>query len=194
MLRGGSRVHIRPIRPDDKGALAEGFARLSPESRYKRFLAPVNELRPRDLRYLTEVDHHAHEALVAQAPDGEPLGVARYVRDDGGAEAAVAVVDHWQGRGLGTALLTRLAARASEEGIDHFTAMMLATNHEMLALLNELGPADVTGRADGVLEVQVRLPIAAEEPATPLRRTLRGAAAGELETRPGTMARRAGEE
>ena len=189
-LRDGSQAVLRPIRPTDKQVLAEGFAHMSDESRYKRFLTPVNELREKDLKYLTEVDHHDHEAIVAQSVDGEPLGVARYVlAESGSAEAAVAVVDDWQGRGLGTALLQRLAERAREEGIDHFTAIMLASNHEMLTLLKELGPAEVTDAGGGVLEVEVELPATAEDPSAPLRRALRSAAAGHVGTRPGEMVR-----
>lgn len=132
-LRDGSQIEIRPISPDDKRALVDGFERLSPESRYRRFLTPVQRLQPGLLAYLTEVDHHDHEALVARSHTGEPLGVARYVRTEqpDTAEAAVAVVDHWQGRGVGTALLQRLAVRAREEGIGWFTATLLAENREM---------------------------------------------------------------
>jgi hypothetical protein len=61
-LRGGE-VHIRPVEPEDKAALAAGFERLSPESRYRRFLSPKKELSSHDLAYLTEVDHHDHESL-----------------------------------------------------------------------------------------------------------------------------------
>jgi len=72
---------IRPIRPDDKAALERGFEQLSPASRYRRFLSPMNALTPRLLRYLTEVDHHSHEAIVAESAEKhEPIGVARYVR------------------------------------------------------------------------------------------------------------------
>jgi hypothetical protein len=67
-LRDGSRVLIRPIEPDDRAALAEGFERLSAESRYRRFFAPMPRLRERDLDYLTRVDHRDHEALVAVEP------------------------------------------------------------------------------------------------------------------------------
>jgi GNAT superfamily N-acetyltransferase len=191
-LRDGSRATLRPIRPSDKHNLAEGFAHLSDESRYKRFLTPMNELSKAELKYLTEVDHHDHEAILAQSLDGAPLGVARYVRTNpasASAEAAVAVVDDWQGRGLGTALLQRLADRASEEGIDHFTAIMLASNREMLALCKELGPTDVSDAGNGVLEAEIELPAAAEDPSAPLRNALRNAAAGRLHTRPGEMTR-----
>jgi GNAT superfamily N-acetyltransferase len=189
-LRDGSRAALRPIRASDKRFLTEGFAHLSDESRYKRFLSPMNELSKRDLKYLTEVDHHNHEAIVAQSLEGEPLGVARYVRSESGtAEAAVAVVDDWQGRGLGTLLLQRLAERAREEGIDHFTAVMLATNHEMLTLCKELGPTEVRDAGNGVLEAEIELPAAAEDPSAPLRKALRSAAAGRLESKPRKLVR-----
>jgi GNAT superfamily N-acetyltransferase len=183
-LTDGSQILLRPIEPDDKKNLLAGFERLSPESRYKRFLTPTNELSDRALAYLTEVDHHDHEAIVAQTPAGKPLGVARFVRTNGDtAEAAVAVADDWQGRGVGTALLTRLAERAREEGISRFTATCLATNEDILQLLRELGPTRVGSAGDGVVEVQVDLPTstASEDP---LRHLLRRAAAGHLEVRP----------
>jgi len=114
-LLDGSTVRVRPIRPGDKQRLLEGFERLSPESRYRRFLSPVPRLSDRALRYLTEVDHHDHEALIGIAHDCSGVGVARFVRSEEDpelAEAAVTVVDDWQGRGLGTALLVLLAERA----------------------------------------------------------------------------------
>jgi GNAT superfamily N-acetyltransferase len=182
-IRDGTQIVLRPIRPDDKQELKEGFERLSPESRYKRFLAPISELRPKDLRYLTEVDHHDHEAIVAHTVDGEPLGVARYVRtSDDTAEAAVAVVDDWQGRGVGTALVTRLAERACAEGIGHFTATCLASNNEVLDLLRDLGHTDVANAGDGIVEATIDLPTSAETE-SPLRHVFRWAAAGELEVR-----------
>jgi GNAT superfamily N-acetyltransferase len=78
------------------------------------------------VRYLTEVDHHDHEAIVAlDEESGEGIGVARYVRTRERpevAEVAVTVVDDWQGRGLGTRLLEVVSARAREEDIRSFTA------------------------------------------------------------------------
>lgn len=186
-LLDGSEVVIRPIAPEDKSAIAEGFEHLSPESRSRRFLAPMRRLQSGLLEYLTQVDHHDHEALVAYSRRGEPLGVARYVRtgEPGTAEAAVAVVDDWHGRGLGTALLQRLAARAREEGISWFTATLLAENREMRALLDELGHAELRNIGDGVLEARVRLAVETG-PGAPLRSALRSAAAGAVEARPRT--------
>ena len=160
-LRDGSPILIRPIEPEDRDELAAGFERLSPESRYRRFFGPMKELRPRDLDHLTQVDHRDHEALIAFDPEtGEGIGVGRFVRLDDGvsAEAAVTVVDDWQGRGLGTALSRLLADRARDEGIERFTALLLATNEQMHDVLASLGPAHVLSRDAGTVEVEVALP------------------------------------
>jgi GNAT superfamily N-acetyltransferase len=120
------------------------------------------ELSEAMVRYLTDVDHHDHEAVVALDPaTGEGVGVARYVRDGDRrerAEAAVTVIDDWQQRGLGTLLLELLAVRAREEGIDRFTALMLASNDEMMELLQSLGPVRVMDREAGTVVVEAPLP------------------------------------
>lgn len=156
-LRDGSRVRVRPIRPQDKPALSQAFERLSDESRYQRFLSPVPELRPMDLVYLTEVDHHDHEALVAFSLDGTAVGVARYVRrasQPEAAEFAVTVADDWQRRGLGTVLIGRLGARARAAGVRRFEASVLGENREMLGLLENLGTFRVRRRTGAVVEVE----------------------------------------
>src|SRR3954447_19399843 len=110
-------VVIRPLEPADREELAAGFARLSPESRYRRFFAPVAQLSERQLDYLTRVDQHDHVALVAVDDEtGEGVGVARFVRTAPGvAEPAVVVADDHQHQGVGRALLDRLVERAREE-------------------------------------------------------------------------------
>ena len=183
-LRDGSEVLIRPIEPGDREQLAAEFARLSPESRYRRFLVPMTRLTDDMLDYLTEVDHHDHEALVALDPaSGEGAGVARYVRLEDRpdvAEAAVTVADVWQGRGLGTLLLELLAGRARQEGITRFTALMLAENTDMMELLENLGPVRVVDRELGTVEVESPLPAQGLGPE--LRSLLRLVAQGEGRT------------
>src|SRR5436309_2677546 len=100
-LQDGAELLIRAIQPSDKRLLAEGFERLSPETRYRRFFGPLDRLSRRDLEYLTEIDHHDHEALVAIHPGtGELVGVTRYVRgsEPHQAEVSVVVGDPWQHR------------------------------------------------------------------------------------------------
>src|SRR4051794_24935940 len=180
-LRDGTCVAVRPIRPDDRDALAAGFERLSPESRYRRFFSPVSRLTDRQLEYLTRVDHHDHEALVAvDEASGALIGVARFVRiRRGEAEPAMVVADDWQGRGVGTALLERLVDRAFDEGVDTFRAQVLAGNAEAIRILQRLGDTDV-GRQGAEAEVRVRL---RERGAAvgPLRALLRGVAAGTID-------------
>jgi RimJ/RimL family protein N-acetyltransferase len=179
-LRDGSQVAIRPLEPGDRQALAEGFERLSPESRYRRFFGPMPRLRERDLDHLVAVDHQDHEAVVAtDVATGEGVGVARYVRTgDAVAEPAIVVVDDWQGRGVGTALMDALVERALEEGIRRFDARVLATNHEAIHLLERLGRAEV--RALG-REVELRIALPAGDDGGGLRDVLRHAASGALE-------------
>jgi RimJ/RimL family protein N-acetyltransferase/nucleotide-binding universal stress UspA family protein len=159
-LRDGSDLVIRPIEANDRDLLRAGFDQLSDESRYLRFQAPLASLSDRQLAYLTDVDHHDHEALLALAPDrgDEIVGVARFVRvNDEVAECAMTVVDHWQGRGVATELLDRLVERAREEGIDRFTALVLAQNSEALRLLERLGDT-VQRRSGSQVELDIKLP------------------------------------
>jgi GNAT superfamily N-acetyltransferase len=152
--------------------------RSSSESRYRRFLSPTTSLNAAQLRYLTEVDHSDHEALIATAPGfDEGIGVARFVRsrvDPDVAEFAIAVDDDWQGRGVGTALLDRLTERARAEGVRRFSAEALADNRPVLELIRDLGDVEVKDYAGGVVELEVTLP--EEGIGAALRETLRGAA------------------
>ena len=143
VLQDGSEVVVRQVHREDAALLAEAFTRFSAKSRRLRFLATKPRLSEAELRYFTHVDHHDHEALGAvDAGDGQALGIARYVRDPEDpdvAEIAVAVVDAWQGRGLGTELVTRLLERARVEGVRRFTALVSVENEMMVNLLHDLG-------------------------------------------------------
>jgi len=180
VLRDGTRVEIRPIRPADRELLREGFSQLSDESRYRRFLTPIEMLSPSQLAYLTEVDHRDHEALIATVSrTGAPAGVARYIREPGSdrAEAAVTVVDPWQGRGLGTALTRELAKRAVANGIEAFTGLLLAENQDMIDLFAPVGKVRITERSGQTLEVEVPLSHDEHGFAEDLRQVLRAIAA-----------------
>ena len=156
-----TELEIRPIEPGDKAALAAAVDQSSDEAVYRRFLNPHGRLTASELRYLTEVDHRDHEALLAVDPgSGKSVGVARYVRDHerrDSAEIAVAVLEPWQGRGVGKALLHRLADRARDEGITQFTGLMLSDNRPMRRLLADLGTTRLLSSGAGAVELAVDL-------------------------------------
>lgn len=186
ILKDGTRVIVRPIRPEDKDALARGLDQLSPESRYRRFLRPMTSLSQRELAYLTEIDYTNHFAWVAVADtkDQEGLGVARYIRDAKDpevAEAAVAVVDDYQGRGLGSILMRLLVATALENGVHTFRGWVLGDNLEVLRPLERIGARRVADK--GVLRVEVDL--ASMFDGSDIQEALRAVAAGEFQPEPG---------
>jgi GNAT superfamily N-acetyltransferase len=159
-LTDGTAVVLREIRPDDKDLLAAGLARLSEQSRLKRFLGSKPKLTASDLRYLTEVDGVNHYAVVALI-DGHIVGVARWVRlhdDPTSAEAAVVVADHLQGKGLGKALARQLADAARARGVKRITASILSENPPAAALMKVIGDRLTDGgHHDGVHELVAEL-------------------------------------
>jgi GNAT superfamily N-acetyltransferase len=157
-LHDGASVELRPVRPDDKPAFLDGFARLSRESRFLRFFTGKDHLSADELRYLTEVDGELHFALCAIAAGDVGVGVARFVRqadEPEVAELAVTVVDAWQHKGLGRILLERLVEAARERGVARFRAEILASNAPMLALLE----GQVATREQQGSELLVELPL-----------------------------------
>lgn len=184
VLPDGSVIHIRPIMREDRALLEQGFERLSDESRYRRFLHPVKRLGSRELDYFTRVNHTDHEALVALGPHGtEPVGVARYVRldDPDCAEVAIAVVDAWQGKGVGTVLLHDLVERAKAAGVRRFSAVCLADNADVIDLLGRLGSTRVDHPEPGLAELTIDLPDELTSDSE-LYAALRHAASGRMET------------
>jgi ketosteroid isomerase-like protein/RimJ/RimL family protein N-acetyltransferase len=143
VLSDGTRLWLRPIGSDDRDGLAALFARLTPESRYRRFFSPKRELTSRELTYLTDVDHVRHEAIAAvDQRDGSIVGVGRYAHDadrPGVAEVALAVADELQRMGIGTALATCTVQRARANGFALLTATTLWENRPARALLRRLG-------------------------------------------------------
>jgi RimJ/RimL family protein N-acetyltransferase len=161
-LRSGVEVIIRPIRPGDAPALRTAYERLSPEARYQRFLAPKPYLSESEVRYLVDVDGSSHAAVVATLASHPRLiiGVARFVRlpeEPDTAEFAVVVGDPYQGQGLATALLVRLADLARAAGVERLRATMLASNHAAHRLVRRFGAVESHGTFGPVHELELDL-------------------------------------
>jgi acetyltransferase len=162
-LGDGEPITLRPVVPDDRSLFVAAFDSLSPESRYQRFFSPVTELTPDSLAYLTELDYQRHFAWVALAGQGPGTclaGVARYVRrlEAPTAEAAVTVLDPYQGRGLGSLLLDALTTEARRHGITRFEGDVLAENDAVRAMLSRAGARLPRGES-GVLHFELDLPV-----------------------------------
>ncbi|HEY6559556.1 MAG TPA: GNAT family N-acetyltransferase [Polyangiaceae bacterium] len=169
-LKDGSVVSLRLVQPSDKQLLQRGLERLSPRSRYLRFFTSKLSLSEAELDYLTRVDNVAHLAIgaVRKNSEGEEegLGIARFVRSKtrpDHAEAAVAVVDDWQNKGLGATLLLRLSAAAKERGIEYFTAEVLRVNRGIRTLLAALPPQLVEPIGQDAVQVRLELPEIAQD-------------------------------
>jgi acetyltransferase len=149
-------VLLRPIRPGDAPALTQLYGQLSPESAYQRFFAVMRRLPPDWARILADVDHDRRAAVIAADPDGELIGVARYGTEPEADEAEIAVVvqDAWQGRGLGTMLLSALLDHAVSRGITKFLAHVLADNHRMLRLIGQQGVVTERSHDQGVVSLR----------------------------------------
>ena len=161
----GEPITFREIRADDHDRLRDHHERLSPETRYRRFLAAKPRLTAADARYLVEIDGCDHFAIVATLPEGETeriVAVARFIRlpeDREIAELAIVVNDDFQGRGMGAELIRRLADAAVSRGVRRFRATMLSDNLAIHRLLEGLADGPVERRRlGGLSEMEFALP------------------------------------
>ena len=144
VLRDGTPLLIRPIRPEDAQLEQAFVSSLSERSKYLRFMYAMKELTPAMLSRFTQIDYDREMALIALADvDGaeRQVGVARYVTylDGRGCEFSIVVSDAWQNRGLATELLRRLIDVARDRGLEEMDGVVLRENRGMLALAKELG-------------------------------------------------------
>jgi RimJ/RimL family protein N-acetyltransferase len=160
-LRGGRLVGIRALRPDDRADLIGAVGRTSAESFYRRFFGVRHEFTEREIASYLNIDFINHVALVAIMAEGERstiVGGGRYVvTEPGTAEVAFAIVDEYQGQGIGAALLRHLAAIARSAGLQKLIAEVLADNAPMLKVFERSGLQHSKKRDLGVVHVALQL-------------------------------------
>ena len=149
-LDDGTPFVIRPLRPTDGPGLEAAFAQMSPRSKYLRFFTVRERLGEELVNSLTDIDHDRHRAWVVADPtapsdvgteEGRGFAVARLivVEDEPKvAEASLAVMDDYQGRGFGRLLLELLIGTAQDAGIEFIRFETLYENRGMRALLSGL--------------------------------------------------------
>jgi ribosomal protein S18 acetylase RimI-like enzyme len=156
-LRDGTLALTAALLPEDREMLADAYERLSPESKYHRFLTGVPRLSEAMLDHLVdEVDGRDHVALVLFLLDddgnGVPAGVGRMIRypdDPAAADVAVTVAEGYRGRGVASALLKELVVERPA-GVERLRTVVAVDNPAALAMLRRLGPTMVSEEEDRI--------------------------------------------
>jgi RimJ/RimL family protein N-acetyltransferase len=160
-LRSGRQIEIRSLRADDRAQLLAAIAGTSAQSRFRRFFASKRDFTEQEIEFFLDVDFVNHVALVAvMEENGRPAiaGGARYIIvQPEKAEVALAVVDQYQGQGIGTALICHLATIARAAALRELIAEVLPENVPMLKAFQNSGLPMQTKRETAVVHVVLSL-------------------------------------
>jgi GNAT superfamily N-acetyltransferase len=166
-LRDGRSVTIRALEPEDRSAMLSAVGRVSAQSLYRRFFGPKRGFTEKETDFFVNVDFVTHVALVAVVDEGGKdtiIGAGRYiVAEPGKAELAFAIIDDYQGQGIGTALLRHLVLIARDSGLQQLDAEVLQENVAMLTLFRKCGFYVRKGGGAGVVHVVLDLRQAVHE-------------------------------
>jgi len=159
-LRDGERIEIRALKPEDRAEFIAAVEQTSAPALRRRFFAPRRDFSEEEVAYYLNVDFVDHVALIAVAEEaGRPViigGGRCIVERPGQAELAFVVIDRYQGRGVGSALMRHLAIIAGDAGLEHLIAQVLPENVAMLRVFKRNG-FEITGRDPGVVYLSLRL-------------------------------------
>ena len=143
VLRDGRRVEIRALRTADRADLLDAVERTGAQSLYRRFFSAKRDLSEKEIEFFLNIDFVNHVALVAAVEDGSRaviVGGGRYIMvRPGSAEVAFAVVDEYQGQGIGGALMRHLVAIARDAGLEELIAEVLPDNMPMRKVFEKSG-------------------------------------------------------
>jgi RimJ/RimL family protein N-acetyltransferase len=160
-LRDGRRLEIRSLRPDDRDALLAAVGRIGAQSLQRRFFGPKHGFTEDEIAYFVDVDFVEHVALVAVVSEAEKpaiVGGGRYVVvEPGRAEVAFAIVDQYQGQGIGAALMRHLVLIARDAGLRELVAEVLVGNSAMLKVFEKSGLRMTRSLVPGSIHVSLQL-------------------------------------
>jgi GNAT superfamily N-acetyltransferase len=160
-LRNGLKVTIRALKPEDQAGLLDAVRRTSDRSLYRRFFGAKRVFSEAEIAYFSEFDFVNHVALISVVDDGSRariVGGGRYVVvQPRTAEVAFAVVDKYQGQGIGSRLMRHLIALARDAGLEELIAEVLPDNISMLRVFQNSGLGLSSKRAAGVVHVALQL-------------------------------------
>ncbi len=160
-LRDGREIEIRAQRPEDRDEFQLALSRMSDETLYRRFFSFKREFTEAEASKFLDIDFVNQVALVAVAIEaGDPniVGAGRYiVTKPGQAEVAFAVIDAYQGQGIGSALMRHLTTLARQAGLKELVAEVLAENASMLQVFQKSGLKVETQRDREIVNVVMSL-------------------------------------
>ena len=160
-LRDGRRVEIRALRHEDRNGLEQAVSRASAESLRRRFFSVRRHFSEQELEFFSDIDFVSQVALVVVAEEGggpHIVGAGRYiVLEPGRAEVAFALIDEYQGQGIGAALMRHLAMIARDAGLRELIAEVLPENTAMLKVFKKSGLHPTTRREAGIMHVTLQL-------------------------------------
>ena len=154
-MRDGRAFEIRALKPSDEANMLAAVDRIGAQSLYRRFMGAKRSFSDKERAFFLNIDFVNHVAVVAVVKEGDRASIVaggRYIVEKPGmAEVAFAVVDDYQGQGIGAVLLRHLAALARAAGLKEFTAEVLPDNTPMLKVFERSGLKFSSKRsADGV--------------------------------------------
>lgn len=160
-LRDGRSIEIRALRPDDETQMLAAVSRTSPQSLYRRFFGPKKDFSESERAFFLNINFTDHVALVAtieQSGRTQIVGGTRYVvAEPGIAEVAFTVIDEFQGKGVGSALMRHLALLARRASLKQLVADVLPDNTAMINVLKKSGLPTTITRAKGLIHVTLEV-------------------------------------
>ncbi len=159
-LKDGSEIKLRPVKISDEPLLKDFFYSLSANSMYRRFLSARLDMPHERLQDFVVVDYTRRMVILAVIEEGRKekvVGVGEYSINEGShtAEIAVAVLDAYQNKGIGTELVRYLTHLARKQGLLGFTAEVLQENKPMLHIFKKMGFDIQSSQEDGVYELRM---------------------------------------
>ena len=144
VLRDGTEILFRPVKPTDEPTLSEMLYSLSPKSIKTRFMMHKKAFPHREVQQFTNVDYRYNFAVVGIVPCAsyeQIVGIAQYFQDPRSkcAEVALLIQDEWQLKGMGTLLLAYITQIARQRGVKNFYAKVLPDNEPMLSIFRNSG-------------------------------------------------------
>lgn len=160
-LRDGRTIKIRALHPEDRDAMLAAVARTGAQSMFRRFFGARRHFSESEIRFFLNIDFVRHVAIVAEIDESGKktiIGGARFVKlDDSRAEVAFAVIDPYQGQGIGTILMRHIADLARAAGLRNLVAEVLPENTPMLKVMERSGLPMTTRREAGTVHVTLAL-------------------------------------